>query len=232
MNKMIKILISIITMFVIISTTPISAHGGAYEDTATEEEKIKNEEISRRKDREQTFSRMLRSGGSSFRVLNVPVMYQETDYYCGPAVAQMIIKHVTGRTIPQSTLARDMGTTKENGTGYWALGNELNAYRGLIDYYAVRNTNERDFFTSLEKTIDDNHPIVILINHTQRFDSGYGFDGGHFILGRGYDHFGERNVYFIDPYPQSPVAGKGKKELNDILYGMKHKETDRGWFIY
>ena len=42
---------------------------------------------------------------------------QNNDHYCGPHMAQEIVRNLTGIVVPQSTIARVMGTTS-NGTGH------------------------------------------------------------------------------------------------------------------
>lgn len=234
LKNLIKKLLLITITLVIISVNYKIYASGAYMGEPDEKQKAKNNEIGKRKDKEMYVYKTIRSENKKINILDIEVYYQETDYYCGPAVAQMLIKYVTNRLIPQNTLARDMGTTKEHGTDFSSMIYDINQYRGLIDYYVIRNTNERDFFSSLKKTIDDNHPVVILINYTGDLDDKYPSNGGHYLLGRGYHDFGKNDkmVYFIDPYEKAPTKGKSKKPLETILGAMKHKESGRGFFAY
>ncbi len=229
MNKLIRILVVFILITIFLPKPQITNAKGTV-GIPTREQFYKNEEIKKRKDKEELTVKMTRSNE---RVLDVPVYFQDNDYYCGPAVAQMTLKYVTNRYIEQDTFARDMGTTKENGTSIYSLASDINSYRGIDNYYVVRHTKERNFFESLQKTINDNHPVIILLNHPQKFNINYPTESGHFIIAHGYSYTnGHKKIYFIDPFGDAPIPGKGTVGLPNIINGMEHEESGRGFFIY
>lgn len=229
MNKLIRILAVFILITIFLPKPQITNAKGAV-GIPTREQFYKNEEIKKRKDREELTAKMSRSNE---RVLDVPVYFQKNNYYCGPAVAQMTLKYVANRYIEQDTFARDMGTTEGNGTYIYSLASDINSYRGIDNYYVVRHTKERNFFESLQKTINDNHPVIILLNHPPKFHKNYPSEDGHFIIARGYSNInGVKKVHFIDPFEGAPTPGKGTTELINIINGMEHEESGRGFFIY
>lgn len=98
-----------------------------------------------------------------------PYCAQETDFYCGPAVAQMLLKR-EGTHRPQSTLAAALGTNKEVGTTMEALERLLRhagfrttrrAKASLEDVRAALARNEAVIVGYLEPRGDEPHYALV-----------------------------------------------------------------------
>lgn len=112
-------------------------------------------------------TRVALSGGASAppppppsTLSNLAMTYyrQVTNYFCGPATAQMTVKHVSGSLISQYTIASYAGTSPNYGTSAAAVASSIRHYSG--DGYYIVNGFNRDRAVS---NIQRNKPVPINI---------------------------------------------------------------------
>ena len=165
-----------------------------------------------KKEKFETFlaENMHRSGGS--RYLTVPLVRQETSYYCGPASVQMVLQYF-GIYRTQSQLADDMGTTYDDGTG------EHMILSGLDDNYpsnsyVKKRTYSTYFGNELRGSIDAGGPVICLLM-TGELPHYDGYNTGHYIVATGYmwaqggsGSGGTNSVTFNDSNNQSRYYGE------------------------
>jgi ABC-type bacteriocin/lantibiotic exporter with double-glycine peptidase domain len=123
------------------------------------------------------------------KTLSVPYYRQQTDYWCGPAIAQMILASF-GIRERQVILAQKARTSASKGTGRAAL---LNVFRS---YGLVAPSRRYATLKDIARVLAGGTPIVV--NYV---DGGQ----GHFSLITGID---ERHITFNGPY-----HGKGYRML-------------------
>ncbi|MBN2286387.1 MAG: C39 family peptidase [Tissierellales bacterium] len=153
------------------------------------------------------FKTNTKSGGSG--ALSVPVYEQEYDYYCGPASVQMVVKYEKGIKYSQDTLASDMNTNSSDGTYVYKVTDELNSKIGANSFQYIDifdGVLENDILYS----IDHDCPLIYQANRNDL--EGYVTDGGHFIVGYGYEWYasgasGYSNAFYIDSYGGSSGGG-------------------------
>lgn len=143
---------------------------------------------------------------------------QDTYYNCGPASTQTVIRSATGRLMPESGLAREMGTST-NGTDYIGLiAPVLNRHLPAGKYATVYMPNDPPtraqsdrLWTDLTNSIDAGFGVIANIvappsnypraSYTSTISPAYG--GGtvyHYIAVMGYavDRSGARHVWIAD----------------------------------
>ncbi len=123
---------------------------------------------------------------ASLTNLNMVHAYQETNYWCGPATAWMVIRHVRGSAPSQGTLAGYMGTTT-SGSSSASIMYAVRNWTG--EPYTVLSGFNRDRVVS---NIRQNRPVPINFNCRYLAYAGYrtwyhhtpikGYtDGGYYI---------------------------------------------------
>ena len=115
-------------------------------------------------------------------VLNTPQIYQENDYYCVPACAQILIKYVTGSNLSQSYLAGLMGTTSGVGTYIDVAQVQIAKLTGAP--YELGNNSYTYFYNNMVADINANYPVIYSVN-PYVFNNGSP-SIGHAIVGNGY----------------------------------------------
>lgn len=104
---------------------------------------------------------------SALTNLNMVHAYQETNYWCGPATAWMVIRHVRGSSVGQGTLAWYMGTTT-SGTSSYQIERAIRNYTG--EPYTVISGFSRSRVIS---NISQNRPVPINFNCRYLAYAGY-----------------------------------------------------------
>ena len=130
-------------------------------------------------------------------MLNLPFFKQETDYYCGPAVLQMILQFY-GQTLSQTELAQIAGTTS-TGTSPTRL---LEAAQTLGLQTKVI---EPATISELKSLIDEGLPVVV--NFTEPESNFF----GHYAIAVNYD---ATWLYLQDP--DSDVGPQTKYDWIDF----------------
>lgn len=176
--------------------------------------------------------KLMRSSNSNF--LSVYQNVQETDYWCGPASAQVVIRYpgVDGRLIAQSTLARDMGTNASDGTYVYKLAQEVSAYSWYYDY-GYSSNYEKHFSNVVVKMIDDGHPMIYHVD-TRTLNPQYSFSNGHYVVGSGYSwgasgSSGYMNVQYFDPWRDSSINGKRSISADRMSQAINNQA---GYYIW
>lgn len=165
----------------------------------------------------------LRSGGK--KVLATPLYMQETDYYCGPACAQMILKHVTGTKYSQSKLAdsNHLHTDADGETLVYRVTETLNKYITSSKYSHVL-IYDSIFGNDLVYSIDKNRPIACQVYASSL--PGYGSNwGGHWIVATGYEwnmqgSSSYSTIYYNDPNYDSRYYGKHSCDVSEVENAM------------
>lgn len=103
-------------------------------------------------------------------ILNTPRYAQETEYYCVPACAQILIEYVTGNYYTQDALALKMGTTKK--------GTFMNRAQPVIANltganYELGNNSYSHFYANMVADINANYPVIYSVDPLI-FGNGHG----------------------------------------------------------
>ncbi len=141
--------------------------------------------------------------------LDVPMYYQETDYYCGPASVKMIIDYLMGEKLSQDFLAKQMGTKGPTaGTPPRRIMEFLRRYTGepFSEYPGFSHS-------LIEKNIRYGFPVIARVKTS--YLSGWKGAYGHYIVIKGF----AGDFYYVN----DPVKGKvfyTKKEIENAV--VKH----------
>lgn len=159
--------------------------------------------------------KLTRSGGGT-KKLDVPLHYQIREYYCAPAVAEMIIDYKLGRgkSPNQETLAdegKDLAHSvnlKTWALGYTNVGDLTTVLRKYTKAnYQTQNVNDYALGNALVTDIDANYPLA-LNPRTKRFSEYKGANLQHFQVANGYSYefsgsSGYSKLYYLDSYKNS-----------------------------
>lgn len=154
-------------------------------------------------------------------ILNTPRYVQETNYYCVPACAQILIHYVKGILYSQTDLANAMGTTEGVGTYMDVAAGQIDALTHCN--YALGNNSYSYFYPNMVADINGNFPVIYSVDP---YVFGYGHGSyGHAVLGNGYAD-GE-TVWFYDVWPglNQPYYCPAS-EMSDALNG------NGGYYIF
>lgn len=144
----------------------------------------------------------------TLRTLNVTHYSQSNGYYCGPATAQMILKHKgksssadKGTSLTQANVASTsyLGTTSSTGTP-WAskrMATGLTKWIGSQTYQQVQSPSVSVLKGAFVSSANAGYPLAV---STVEFANGDPTSKtiGHWIVGRSYDSAGA-NLGFLDP---------------------------------
>jgi hypothetical protein len=120
------------------------------------------------------------------RVLNVVKSQQERYYWCGPASIQMMIKY-NGKTVSQSTLASEAGTTT-SGSNTLNLRNVLNNHVTNHTFGVTRIEGSSQYtplFNILNSNIFSKSQPVLALVKTERLPYYNNYQSNHYIVARG-----------------------------------------------
>lgn len=161
---------------------------------------------------EQVYNRIVPMSVDSRR-LSVPLVKQETTYYCGPASLKMVLSY-KGKSYSQSTLASYAGTNSSEGTYVYRMKDTLN--RILGNRYVYVNVNDQSFGNGLVYSIDKDYPVICHVR-TGALENYSGADTGHYVVSTGYIAGFSGNNWVSDVYYNDP-------HYNDRYYGS-HRDT-------
>lgn len=168
--------------------------------------------------------------------LDVPQSIQENNYYCGPAVLQMVLQF-HGISISQSQLAQELNTSSKTGTEYVDMAKVVNKYlfntedanpkeSGYRVQTVQMNDSSEDTYQIFEKRvkqdISTNDPVFVAINLKTVYPNLK--NANHFVLVTGYATFeGTDNIayyYIMDPYylTQNEGSENLKTVTKEILF--------------
>ncbi|MGC5249489.1 C39 family peptidase [Gordonia sp. DT219] len=169
--------------------------------------------------------------------VNAGIVSQETYYQCGPATVQNAIWAKSQRIVPESQLARELGTTVNGTDSIEYLDRVLGNHLG-VDHLTQWVTNDpptaqqvSDFWDRLRAAVDNGFGVAMnWIAPPSNYPQGVGgspspsYGGGvvyHYTLAAGYNDGGHRWVFVADSGFQpktywitveqcvSLIAGKG-----------------------
>lgn len=166
----------------------------------------------------ETFNQQLTESLASaeYYVLSVPLHYQEEDYWCAVACAQMISEYY-GVNRDQESIADKMGIPTTRGAD---IDEELNYYQepiasdglgksGSLDYYIL-------YWYSVTEEIDDDRPFRIQDAGHARVCSGYYRSGGTDLT----------YIYFKDPLNSGSEYFEWVNELDPKFYADNIRVQD------
>lgn len=171
-----------------------------------------------------------RSGGGN--ELNVTRYKQETNWYCGPASAQMVIKYKTGNLYSQATLASEnyIGTDVDGGDSYvWKVTRTLQNLTGLnFEYSLVSQVN---LGNSLVTDIDANCPLVLnpWSKDLPGFNSADAY--GHYVVGTGYEWNSQGSLSYSKVIYLDPWKSIGRQKI-DVSAMVSAISQNTGYFIW
>lgn len=152
---------------------------------------------------------------------------QETNYYCVPACAQMVLNNY-GIVVSQEELAIKMNTSSITGTEYVDLEQTLNFYLGegyyrvnVMNYGAI-NQNDLDLLEErILENLNLNKPVFIAVELSTLYPD-LGIHANHMVLitGSQFDNEGHLMNYIVDD-PYEPVLNRypGNKFFSkEIVY--------------
>ncbi|HBC87391.1 MAG TPA: hypothetical protein DCZ94_10585 [Lentisphaeria bacterium] len=125
-------------------------------------------------------------------IIRVPTCRQGFDYTCGVASLQSILRYY-GEEIREDKLARELGTTPEDGTECQKIA-QLAKGKG----YQVDMKTGADI-SDLKRAIDKGIPSIVAIQAWKddpKTDYSTDWADGHYVVAIGYD---SKNFYFMDP---------------------------------
>lgn len=146
-------------------------------------------------------------GSGDTNVLYVNRVGQETTYYCGPASAYQLLDYEgvssnphDGRSLTQSNLADDLGTTT-NGTPFgdnWE--DTLHDWDGAY-WFLKWGADESYLMGATIQDVDADYPLIYDTHMTS--SNGYlpGYSSGeiyHYVTGDGYDD-PDNQIHYMDP---------------------------------
>lgn len=136
--------------------------------------------------------------------LDVPIITQENDHYCGPASALQIIKYfgtesaIAGTSgTYQDKLASNMGHSVEDGVTVYSIREELrkSSYGSPCNYAYYNNLSNVDTMVAYIKSSIDRGCSVILRVRTQYLSYYNNVNYSHYICLVGYDSY--HNVFVV-----------------------------------
>ncbi len=138
--------------------------------------------------------------------LDVPVRYQKTDYFCGPAVSQMLFLYLKGKKVSQFELAKIM-KTKGPTAGTRPVEIEKFLKENVdIGYFQYEGFSHE----IIEKNIKHGFPVIARVKTS--YLRGWKGAYGHYILIKGIS----KDYYYVN----DPVKGSvfySKKEIEKAV---------------
>lgn len=150
--------------------------------------------------------------GPDCRILRLPLVRQSTDYTCGVACVQSILRYAGyDFDIREDKLAETLRADPQDGTGYHKIVEYLNSVRyhaeeegSNIAREGVRVFNaearENISIEQLTAFINDGKPVICSLqawgNPGETGDYSDVWDEGHYVIAIGYD---DNNIIFMDP---------------------------------
>lgn len=156
-------------------------------------------------------------------LIKVPLMLQSTDYTCGCAALQSVLKYYGDETA-EMDLARELKTTHKDGTNHKEIENYAKKHGYDVSTHVNASLDE------LKQAIDQGKPALVLIQAwaEKTVDYKNDWDDGHYVVATGYD---ERNIYFMDPSTMGNYAHIPISEFMDRWHDVDAKEKLHHFFM-
>lgn len=163
--------------------------------------------------------------------LSISIVKQKNSYFCGPALAFMVINYIKGKSPTQSVLASNMGTTKESGTYVYRLAAEVKKQTGKNYIYSL--LKDVNFSNTIISNINNDIPLIFH-TLTNKLNKNYSFSNGHYVVGSGYEWYamgssGYSNVYYIDPWTNNLIHGEHILSISKMQEAINARA---GYFIW
>lgn len=149
---------------------------------------------------------------SLYKVLNVPTYAQQTDYWCGPASALMVIDYLNYQpNLYQSQLANEMGTNT-SGTNHVNMVYALRNYTGRN--YGWRWSDEfANRYGPMQNNITIGLPVISGVGTYHLIgwnEARPGKNYDHYVVVHGFRELpdGPYELFYTDPWYENPVLGK------------------------
>ena len=145
--------------------------------------------------------------------MKIPYYKQETDWYCGPAVMQMVLASQKIK-LSQKELAKKLKTTRRSGTDNEQI---------------ISLLKEKKFKYTLSRSSDPSASLKKLKNHLARKEIGvvtYWHDVdnyGHFAIVR---KIGQKEIELQDPDREMYII-----PIKKFLEIWHDSEGNKGWFL-
>ncbi|GEM_PF-81446 len=155
-------------------------------------------------------------------IIRVPTCRQGFDYTCGVACVQSIMRYY-GEDIREDVLAKELGTTPEDGTNCQKISEYVKSKGYQVEL--KENANIAD----LKKAIDSGMPTIVVIQAWKddpKADYANDWDDGHYVVAIGYD---SKKIYFMDPSTLGTytyiLSEEFLKRWHDEVKGKKYVQT-------
>ncbi len=171
---------------------------------------------------------------------------QQTTYWCGPASTHFVL-HSQGRSVTQSTLAKELGTTT-SGTAIERIPAILNKYKRVtIKYVHVPRTYITGIAlvrSIITYAVDRNSCAIPCVNpYPYTNSAGYyspglptysgSKAGGHYVVMRGYDISSTSDyVYYFDPHYDATHYGTHRATVSAMARSILVKNYGSQGVVY
>jgi hypothetical protein len=176
---------------------------------------------------DKTINTEVKSTAATQTSIAVPHFYQETNYWCGPASAQMV-NYYFNMPVSQQTIANFCGSDPSYGTYVYQLVNWLNSSpmtgNAVLpswwkwEYYALGEYS--DFKSKLEWSIGSYSAPQIWLVATYPSSTyhlpGWTYNTGHFVTANGYNFGSSETVVYDDPW----YGAGGGPDISVAAYTM------------
>lgn len=151
-----------------------------------------------------------RSGVS--RILNVAITQQSNTYHCGQVTVEMTLEYLTGSAFSQTTLAAEMGTNQNDGTGIQQIVNKLNAELGSGTYEYV-STSDVQLAGGVMYSINNGKPVICNVRTGALPNYNWATNSRHYIVTYGYNYNSQvgasvSNLYYNDSHYNNAYFGQ------------------------
>ncbi|MDD4200555.1 MAG: C39 family peptidase [Eubacteriales bacterium] len=165
--------------------------------------------------------------GTDCSILRLPLVRQSTNYTCGIACVQSILRYGGyDFDIREDELAEILKSNYEDGTGYHNIVEYLNSVRYSAEEKCDHNiapdgvqvfkaeARENISLEQLMAFIDEGKPVICAIqawgNQGEKGDYSDIWEEGHYVIAIGYD---KNNIFFMDPSTMGSYAYIPKEEF-------------------
>lgn len=167
--------------------------------------------------------------------LDTPVRKQETTTNCGAATVQMMIEHIKGILVSQSTIGyQDMMWKYRERANHFISNNtaKLKPYSEYLfasgagytwyrDNILIKDVRRRDY------GLNHGHPNGPILNTA--YLPYYDYSTGHYVLVTGYDLGGY--VYIWDTHQNNKYFGKHRILGTDLMNAIWNHGSNPGWIL-
>lgn len=143
--------------------------------------------------------------------INIPLIRQKNDYYCGPACLLSVISYFqsTDPLPTQDEIADAAGTSEITGT------HPTGIVRAANDYWIEANVQQNLTIDQVKEFVDAVNPVIVNIQAWSDQNSYDEMNDGHYIVVVGYD---DTKLFFMDPSIDNELGWLSNEEFLDRWY--------------